>query len=329
MSSQRDTRAVFESLVAEATRAASSHNTQPWHFELGEDRIRILPDFTRRCPVVDPDDHHLYASLGCAAENMVLAATSRGWDSAVAVRSSGESHAVEVILERGTPVASTLADAIARRQCTRTEYDGRQVSAAELELLERAASGPGVTPILITDRARLATVAEWVAEGNTVQLRDPRWRQELIEWIRFDEREARRKLDGLWSRTSGNPELPRALGRRILRLALTPRTQNRKDIPWTTRSSGVLVLISDVDDAPHWVEAGRCYERFALQATALGIRNAFINPPVEVETLRAQFATWLGVGSRRPDLVVRFGYGPEMPCAFRRPVRDVLVAPSP
>jgi hypothetical protein len=24
-------------------------------------------------PAVDPDDHHLYASLGCAAENLVIA----------------------------------------------------------------------------------------------------------------------------------------------------------------------------------------------------------------------------------------------------------------
>jgi hypothetical protein len=27
----------------------------------------ILPDLSRRCPAVDPDDHHLFVSLGCAA----------------------------------------------------------------------------------------------------------------------------------------------------------------------------------------------------------------------------------------------------------------------
>jgi hypothetical protein len=205
-------------------------------------------------------------------------------------------------------------------------YDGRQASVDDLVLLERAASGKGVTPILITDKNRLDTVAELVAQGNTVQLRDPCWRKELIAWIRFNEREARRTLDGLWSRTSGNPEMPRALGELLLRIVLSPRSQNRKDVPWTRNSAGVLVVVSDVDDAPHWIEAGRCYERFALQATALGLRNAFINQPVEVATLREQLATWLGVGSRRLDLVVRFGYGPEMPKSFRRPVTDVLSA---
>jgi len=306
--------------------AASSHNTQPWRFEIGENLIRIMPDFLRRCPIVDPDDHHLYVSLGCAAENMVLAAASKGWGAVVEVRSSGDAHWVEVMLHPGTPVPSLLADAIPRRQCTRAPYDGRQPSVDDLLLLERAASGKGVTPILITDKNRLATVAEFVAQGNTVQLRDPGWRKELIAWIRFNEREARRTLDGLWSRTSGNPEMPRALGELLLRVALTPRTQNRKDVPWTKNSAGVLVLVSDADDASHWIEAGRCYERFALQATVLGLRNAFINQPVEVATLRRQLANWLGVGSRRPDLVVRFGYGPQMPKSFRRPVTDVLLA---
>ena len=46
-------------LVRQATLAASSHNTQPWKFRVAEQSITILPDFTRRTPVVDPDDHHL------------------------------------------------------------------------------------------------------------------------------------------------------------------------------------------------------------------------------------------------------------------------------
>ncbi|MGB5208170.1 MAG: Tat pathway signal protein, partial [Azonexus sp.] len=69
---------------------------------------------------------------------------------------------------------------------------------------------------------------------------------------------------------------------------------------------------------------GRCYERFALQAAALDIRNAMVNQPVEVSSLRPQFATFLGIGGRRPDLVVRFGRGPKLPPSLRRPVEAVL-----
>ena len=61
-----------------------------------------------------------------------------------------------------------------------------------------------------------------------------------------------------------------------------------------------------------------------LQATALGLKYAFINQPVEVQALRRQFASYLGIGERRPDLVVRFGAGPELPKSLRRPAEQVI-----
>ena len=52
---------------------------------------------------------------------------------------------------------------------------------------------------------------------------------------------------------------------------------------------------------------GRACQRFALQATALGLRHAFVNQPVEVSRLRPELAAWVGLPGRRPDLVLRFG----------------------
>ena len=65
-------------LIRYATLAASGHNTQPWRFRVGEGQIAVLPDLARRTPIVDPDDHHLFASLGCASENLALASGARG-----------------------------------------------------------------------------------------------------------------------------------------------------------------------------------------------------------------------------------------------------------
>jgi hypothetical protein len=65
-------------LLRYATLAPNGHNAQPWRFGVAHDHIDIMPDFTRRTPVVDPDDHHLFVSLGCAVENMALAARATG-----------------------------------------------------------------------------------------------------------------------------------------------------------------------------------------------------------------------------------------------------------
>ena len=78
-------------------------------------------------------------------------------------------------------------------------------------------------------------------------------------------------------------------------------------------------------DKAAWIEAGRAYQRFALQSTALGLRHAFINQPVEVPELRRQLASYLELGERLPDLVIRFGYSEPTPRTLRRPVDDVLL----
>jgi hypothetical protein len=302
--------------------------------------------------VVDPDDHHLYTSLGCATENVVVAANAKGWDVNVELEDdsppaihirlmpapSAASTAPEVAVPGASPQAcaasvsrasdladvASLARAISLRQCTRAAFERRAIPKGELELLELAATGPGITPMFLTGTAELASVAEYVAQGNAAQLRDSKWREELVGWLRFNAKEARHAGDGLWSRALGSPEVPRSLARVILPLALTPSVQNRKDVPWIRGSAGVIVFVTERNDLRHWVDVGRCYERFALRATTLGIRNAFINQPVEVAALRGQFASWLGVGDRRPDLVVRFGYGPEMQRSLRRPMPDVI-----
>lgn len=312
-------------LVSAATLAASSHNTQPWRFVLEPERVTILPDFARRCPQVDPDDHHLYASLGCAAENLVLAAAVQGQAAEVTVRDGGaRGYVVDVSLAPTAAREMPLAAAISARQCTRAAYDGKPVPPEALRALATAGSGRGVSLILVTDAKRMEGVAEYVAQGNVAQIGDARWREELVDWIRFNRKEAELLRDGLYGKASGNPEVPRLFGKLFMKFAFSAQSQNEKDVPWIRSSSGVAVFVSEVDDPAHWVEAGRCYERFALQATALGIRNAFINQPVEVPALRAQFAQWLGIGARRPDLVVRFGYGPEMPRSLRRRVEDVI-----
>jgi hypothetical protein len=114
------------------------------------------------------------------------------------------------------------------------------------------------------------------------------------------------------------------LGSLLFGLFFTPKAENDKYASHVRSSAGIAVFVSEAENPAQWIEAGRCYERFALQSAALGIRNAMLNQPVEVSALRPQFATFLGVGGRRPDLVVRFGRGPKMPPSLRRPVDAVL-----
>ena len=317
---------LYQELVRYATLAPSSHNTQCWKFRMEDNAITILPDLARRTPAVDPDDHHLYVSLGCAAENLVHAALANGFKGDVQfdLASAGDG-AIKVVLDPTKAVSTPPYLAIPERQCTRSEYDGTPLTSEELRLLEQAGAGKGVRVMLLTSRASLESILAYVVEGNTVQMNDPAFVEELKSWIRFGSAEAVNTGDGLYSATSGNMSGPRWLGSPLFDMFFTPKSENDKYAKHMRSSAGVAVFISETNDKAHWVEAGRCYERFALQATALGIRNAMLNQPVEVSALRPQFATAFSMGSGRPDLVVRFGRGPVMPKSLRRSLQSVLV----
>lgn len=127
---------VQRELVRYGTLAANSHNTQPWRFQLTGKSIVVLPDIGRRCPAVDPDDHHLYASLRCAVENMVHAAKAFAVRAAPAYDSA--LGGIDVALESGPRERTDLFEAIPHRQSTRTNYDGRPAPADHLRLLEAA-----------------------------------------------------------------------------------------------------------------------------------------------------------------------------------------------
>jgi hypothetical protein len=315
--------ALGQELVRYATLAPSSHNTQCWKFQVEKDTITILPDFTRRCAVVDPDDHHLFVSLGCAAENLIQAARAHGLQGDAGFDAQRE--AVRIALLPTQPNMSPLFSAIADRQCTRAPYDGQPLSAAELKQLEAAAASERVRLLLLLDKPAIEQVLDFVVQGNTAQVNDKAFVDELKAWIRFNGADAVRLGDGLFSKSSGNPEVPGWLGRLMFGFVFTPKAENDKYMQHLRSSAGVAVFVAAKDDKAHWVEVGRAYQRFALQAAAIGVRNAHLNMPVEVAAIRPAFASALGIAGQRPDLVIRFGRGPKLPPSLRRPVQAVLV----
>ncbi len=311
-------------LIRFATLAANSHNTQAWKFRTGEGRIDILPDLARRTPAVDPDDHHLFASLGCAAENLSIAAAARGLPGEVAFSAGGDG-AVRFDYTAGAIRDAALCDTIPLRQSTRADYDGSAVSAADLATLAGAAKVPGVDLILITDRTRINQVRDLIIAGNTAQMADRAFVAELKHWLRFNPRQAFATGDGLFSATSGNPSVPTSLGALMFDLAFTAKAENEKIARQIASSSGIAVFVATKADLSGWVQAGRACQRFSLQATALGLKHAFLNQSVEVAALRPDLAELLGMPGRRPDLVMRFGRAAAMPFSARRPVDAVMI----
>jgi nitroreductase len=311
-------------IVRYATLAANGHNTQPWLFRISDRAVHILPDLARRTPIVDPDDHHLYVSLGCAAENLALAASAIGRPGDLRFDPQNDGTII-LDFSPGAASPSPLYDAIPQRQSTRAVYDGRSVPHANLVQLQEAAKIPGVELVLITDRGQLQRLRDLVVAGNSAQMADPRFVEELKAWIRFNPRSAINSGDGLYGPASGNPSMPDWLGSHMFDLVFRAGSENDKYSRQLDSSAGAAIFFGAKADHEHWVRVGRACQRFALQATALGLKHAFVNQPLEVAELRSDLASLAGLPGQRPDLVMRFGYGPTLPKSPRRPIDAVII----
>jgi hypothetical protein len=314
----------LQELVRFATLAANSHNTQPWKFAAVPEGLKIVPDLTRATPAVDPDNHHLYASLGCAAENIAQAATILGKSASIRFANTGDGEIFAGLADAAAG-DSELARAIPARQCTRATYASTSISPESMRLLVSAAQQDGIEATFVTDAKMKESVLELIMASNRAQIADAAFMTELKSWLRFNPAAAMATRDGLFSACSGNPVIPGWLGPRAIAMFMTADGENAKVTEQVRSSAGLVVFSSVVDDRAHWFNAGRAYERFALQATTLGLRNAHLNQAVEVKEQREQLKSLLGLGSSRPDMVVRFGEGPVMPMSLRRPVEAVMV----
>lgn len=311
----------LHALVHAATLAANGHNAQPWKFAIEEKAIRILPDYSRALPVVDPDHRELWISLGCALENLLIAARAGGFAAEVVYPDAAD--LIHIRLESDAPENGALFDAIPARQNTRSQYDGRAVPGADLDRLMALPPEPGVSLRFVTEPAGLETLVDYVNQGNLRQYADRAFVDELIYWLRFNKKEALASLDGLYTRCTGNPETPRWLGKMFVS-GTKPQQQADADAAKLRSSSGAVVIASEADSKTAWVRAGQVYQRLALTMAALDIKSAFLNQPIEIAEVRSQFGQAFGPSAALPQLLVRYGYAPALPRSLRRPVEAVL-----
>ena len=69
----------FIQIASYASKAPSGHNTQPWKFHIADNTITVIPNFEVALPVVDGNNRELFISLGCAVENLCIAANHFGY----------------------------------------------------------------------------------------------------------------------------------------------------------------------------------------------------------------------------------------------------------
>ena len=315
----------FEFLVAQAVKAPSGHNTQPWKFRQNESAVEVYPDFDRRLPVVDPDDRELFVSLGCAVENLCLAAQTKGYKSAVSV---GDTGVVTVSLAEEAGVKpSPLFNQIDTRQTNRSVYNSEEIALDVLKKLQSIRSEKGISVHYYARQTKqFNDIEQYVLQGNTNQMQKEAFKAELKSWMRFNKKHQDQTLDGLSYAVFGAPNVPRWMAEPIMSMAINTRTQNKADREKIDSASHLVLFTTRENSRREWVNLGRTLQRFLLTATELGIAHAYLNQPNEQPEIAAEMAKTLDLDGEYPTVLLRVGYGEQQAYSKRRSVGDVIAA---
>lgn len=339
-------------LVSAAILAANAHNTQPWLFRVGESCIDLFADTSRHIGAVDPFLREMYISLGCALENLLLAARVNGYAYRLTLMPdrANPAHAATVDLapgsqsddERPGGEASPLYEAIPNRHTNRHAYDtSRALPLGVLDALEALGDGESRVKVFwfATEAQRYKVADLLVAAAKAINADNEQSRDNLLAWLRIDQDAIRRHRDGLTLNTMGISTVAvvaaKMLPKPSLRSAEEAWLEGETRQTQTAGAFGILAIRDYQDDAQR-MRLGKLWQRMHLWMIKEGLAAQPMNQLHERADREEQLGIEPRFGDALQDLIgdtswraaftFRLGYPTEQaPASPRRMYKAVLV----
>jgi len=313
-------------IIRSATQAPSGHNTQPWLFTAAGNTITAMPDLKRALPVGDPDNRELFISLGCAIQNLMIASEFHGYRPEEHLIHTGNYCEIKIELDEDTSLGQPdLYPYINLRQTTRNTYNNHSISTHDIDALKATTTGQDIGVRMFNKSAEMDWIRPYIAEANTIQMGNPTFKKELIQWMRFSEKEAMQSGDGLYSAAIGMPSFGRWMGSLFMKHIASARSEEKRLFRLLDNSSALALITSEKDNVEYWIKTGMAFQKFALQATKHNLSYSFLNQPCQVAPVRKKVTEDKHLQNEFPQLLLRLGYSAKMPRSFRRRVSDVMV----
>jgi len=325
-------------LVRAAILAANPHNSQPWRFRAGHgggDGIDVFADRARNIGSIDPTLREMHIGLGCAIENLLLAASAAGLATTLVLlpNAADQSHVAHVALAPGRSVVSPLHAAIPQRHTHRGPYETnrRLEDSVFSSLAALGADLPQVAVKWFTSEAARRDVGARIIEAAQSIVADADQSRDSGAWFRNSWSEVQDHRDGLtidaqalpaWLRVAAKI-LPPVDSERADRIWL----DNTRDVHVATASAFGLVLARDASDNAQRMQGGRLWQRMHLWAQTQGIAMHPLNQMPE----RADRERSLGLAPRfqrvLDDLIGNTGWHALMPFRLGYATRPALRSP--
>ncbi len=278
------------SLLRYAALAPSGHNTQPWTVRITGDGLRIGSDPKRWLPQVDPHNRELALSIGAFLENLIAASPGHGYkvDYTVIANTPKDANLVDVRLSPAQESDQATLERIRLRRTVRNGQLRRPLSSADIGGLLGHTGANGSKPtsayFFPTGSAQSRYLAAATIEANQAQASREDAQEELADWIRFSNAEARAHRDGLTPESLEISGFPGWYIRHFMDRASVMkqsfRHQGLDRVRQQVENCGGWLLLTSPDSAlVSLLETGRRTERIWLEARD---RRIAIHPMTQV-----------------------------------------------
>jgi nitroreductase len=269
----------LETLLAQAVRAPSGDNMQPWRFVVDAEAGTIVLDLdpTRDPSPMNAGQRMARIAIGAALENLLRAAGGLGW--AAELDPDPRPFLARVRLTPQGGVGEDLGRIATARVTNRRPYDGRPVPAAALDRLARATPDlDGTRTVWIGARERVDALARVISRADGVMFGEPSMLRAFLKNVRFDAPPTAEVDEGLslasLELSAANRLALRVMPRlpdRMLRLAGVSRALAANTLRLVRGSSGLcLVAAPDGAEATDLV-VGRAVQRAWLALAEQGM----------------------------------------------------------
>jgi hypothetical protein len=338
-------------LVRAAILAANPHNTQPWLFKVTEKQIELFADTGRNLGSLDPYLREMHLGLGCAVENMVLAASANGYEAGVTLSDGtlspipdtpGPCLVARLELSPGRTERGSLYEAIPQRHTNRGRFNRDRPMPPELlgKMRRIAEDDPDMNVFLYTAEEEKRRFGDSVIKATETIIADANMVHDSEAWFRHSWAEIQKFRDGPTLDAAGIPPLMTGIAK-----ILPPPPAETGHRYWLDATRNVhvatspvfgLIAVRDLYDRAQTMRAGRVWQRLHLWATSQDIAMQPLNQPVEMvdrerelnkESHTAQvLADLTGDSAWKPTFAFRAGYPERKSLASPRRAVEQVVA---
>lgn len=313
-------------LLGFAILAPSSHNSQPWSFEISGNSIKVYAVTERRLISSDKNDRQLYISLGCVIANIVVAADYYGMEPVVRYLPdyNQPDFAAEISFSGNSgksPDSNHLIFAIPKRTNNRNKYDNCLPDETFLNKL-RSLAAQDLRIDLIRDPQKKNQLADIAIAAGIAAMEDEKFREELSRYVKSN---LTKSKIGMPAFGMGIPTpVSLAVPFMIRRFNMNKLNRKKDEALLKKFTSCFIVVSAKNDDRGTWLKAGELYERISLLAVQAGMSTAVWAAPIQIGEFYKEFQKVLETNFR-PQLFFRLGRAKRAsPHSPRLAVNDVL-----